>query len=163
MENRLTELLGLVREEISLYRDLIEHARQKTALLVQGSVEAILESNKVEEIFNVKLRFLEAELARICSDLCKGFKIPREEFTLLKLAEDLQSPVAAEIKSQTKLFKILVEQLRAINRRNMKLVDSSHRFSRGLLDFLSNSTSSYQGTGMFRPLPATQTAFSRQA
>ena len=163
MERRIAELLGLVREEISLYRDLIEHARRKTALLVRGSVGAILESNKVEETYNVKLRFLEAELLRLCSDLGAAFKIPSEEFTLLKLAEGLEAPVAAEIKSQTTLFKNLVDQLKAVNRRNMRLVDSSVCFSRGLLDLLSNTTSSYQGTGTFRPIPATQTAFSRQA
>ena len=62
MESRVSELLGLIREEISLYRDLIEHARRKTSLLVQGSVQAILESNKIEETFNLKLRMLEGEV-----------------------------------------------------------------------------------------------------
>jgi hypothetical protein len=163
MENRLPELLTLVQEETSLYRDLVEHARQKTALLVQGSVEAILESNKIDETFNIKLRFLEAELVRLCSELSQVFKIPGDEFTLLKLADGLEPNVAAEIKSQTAVFKNLVEQLKSVNRRNMKLIESSVRYSRGLLDFLSNSTSSYQGTGLFRPMPAIHTAISRQA
>ena len=130
MESRVSELLGLIREEISLYRDLIEHARRKTALLVQGSVQAILESNKVEETFNIKLRMLEDEVRRLCLELCQAFRLPREEFTLLKLAEGFEKPVAEEIKSQTSLFRNLIEQLKSVNQRNMKLIESSVRYSR---------------------------------
>ena len=82
MEKHLSALLGIIREEIELYRGLIEHARRKTALLIQGSAEELLESNKVEETFNIKLRILESEMARLCRELAQVFNIPRAEFTL---------------------------------------------------------------------------------
>jgi hypothetical protein len=88
MDDRVSDLLGIVREEINLYRELIEHARRKTALLIQGRVEAILESNKIEEAFNLKLHTLEMEMGRLCHDLSKSFRIPREEFTLIRLADN---------------------------------------------------------------------------
>ncbi len=163
MENHVSELLGLIREETSLYRDLIEHARRKTALLVQGSVNALLESNKAEEIFNTKLRGLEDEMRRLCLEFCQALSLPREEFTLLKLAEGLEQPVAQEIRSLTVLFRNLVDQLKSVNQRNMRLVESSIRYSRGMLDFLANATSSYQMTGLFRPLSAVQTTISHRA
>ncbi len=162
MENLLSALLGIVRDEIALYRDLIEHARQKTALLVRGRTEELLESNKVEETFNIKLRILESEMIRLCSELAQGLNIPRAEFTLLKLAEGAEQAVAAEIRSQTSLFKNLLEQLKAVNQRNMKLVESSMRYSRGLMDLISNATGSYQGTGLFVPLPAVRTTISHR-
>jgi len=77
MESRISDLLRIVREEIAIYRDLIEHARHKTALLVQGRVDALLESNKTEETFNIKLRILETEMSRLCVDLCGALKISR--------------------------------------------------------------------------------------
>jgi hypothetical protein len=163
MEQPLSDLLGIVSEEIALYRELIEHARRKTALLVQGRLEPLLECNKVEETFNIQLRILENEMARLCRELCQAFKIPREEFTLLKLADGVEQSVAAEIKSQTSLFKNLIEQLKAVNQRNMKLVESSLKYSRGLLDFLAGATSSYQGSGLLKPIPAIQTTLSRRA
>ncbi len=163
MENSISELLRIIREEIQLYRDLIEHARRKTALLVQGSVQAILESNKIEETFNIKLRMLEDQMTHLCIELCRTLKVPREEFTLLKLAEGLEKPVANEIKSETGLFRNLVEQLKSVNARNMKLIESSVLYSRGLLDLLANATSSYQATGLFRPFPATQRTISHRA
>jgi hypothetical protein len=163
MEKIVSDLLSIVREEIGVYRDLIEHARRKTALLVHGRMEAILESNKTEETFNIKLRILENEMMRICLELSRACKIPREEFTLLKLADGVEQSVAAEIRSQTNLFKNLVDQLKSVNQRNMKLVECSIHYSKGLLDFIANATSPYQGTGLFKPFSAIHSTISHQA
>jgi hypothetical protein len=163
MDSHISELLRIIREEISLYRDLVEHARRKTALLVKGSVAALLESNRVEETFNIQLRMLEDQMRHLCLELCEAIKVPREEFTLLKLAEGVEQPVAQEIKSQTGLFRNLVDQLKAVNRRNARLIESSVCYSRGLMDYLANATGSYQGTGLLRPISAVQKTISRRA
>jgi hypothetical protein len=163
MEKLLADVLRILREEIDLYRDLAEHARQKTALLVSGHMDAILESNKTDETYSLKLRILEDELSRLCGELCQAFKIPCEEFTLLKLAEGVSQSVAAEIRAQTSLFKNLIAELKSINHRNTMLIESSVRYSRGLLDFLCSSTGSYQQDGMFRPMAVLQTSVSRRA
>ena len=163
MNRRIADLLRIVREETGIYRDLIEHARRKTSLLIQGRTEALLESNKIDETFSVKLRIMENEMNRLCSELCQEFTIPREEFTLLRLAEGVEPEVAEEIKAQAGLFKNLLEQLKKVTQHNMKLVESSLSYSRGLLDFVSNARGSYQGTGRFRPLSAIQPTISRQA
>jgi hypothetical protein len=163
MDERISDLLGIIREEINLYRDLIEHVRRKTPLLVQGQVEAILESNKIEETFNIKLRILENEMARLCRGLCQAFKIPHEEFTLVRLADGLEQSLATEIKSQTTLFRNLVKQLKSVSQRNMRLIERSIHYSRGLLDLLSNATSSYQETGLFKPISSILPTFSQRA
>lgn len=163
MDISLTHFLRILRDEIDLYRDLVEHARRKTALLVAGRLEPILESNKIDETFNIKLRLLENELERLTQDLCRQRCLPREEFTLVKLAEGVEQSASVEIRSQANLFRNLCEQLRGVNRRNSKLIESSLRFSRGLADYISNATGSYQGTGLFKPLSAIQPTISRQA
>jgi hypothetical protein len=163
MEEQVAELMNVVREEIALYRDLIEHARKKTALLVRGPLEAILESNKVDETFNIKLRMLEQEVARLCQQLCSSLQITREEFTLLKLAEGMEQSVAKEIRSQSMLFRNLVEQLKGINQRNRKLVEGSLHYSRGMLNFFANATSSYQSNGLFKPYSAGHNTLSSKA
>ncbi len=102
-------------------------------------------------------------MARLCRELCNLCGMPCEEFTLLKLAEGLEQPLAEEIKRQTGLFRNLIDQLKAVNQRNMRLIESSVRYSRGLLDFLAGATCSYQSTGVFRPFPAVQTTISDRA
>ena len=163
MDEQIAALLRVVGEEIALYRDLIEHARRKTAILVRGSLELILESNKTDETFNAKLRLLEDEMARHCQQLCQILHIAREEFTLLRLAEGVEQSVAAEIRSQSMIFKNLVEQLKGINQRNRKLVENSLHYSRGLLDFIANATSSYQSNGLFTPYAAAHNTISDKA
>ena len=163
MDERISDLLEIVQEEISLYRDLIEHARKKTALLAQGRTEAVLESNKVEETFNIKLRFLENEMKRLCSDLCQKFGIEPEEFTLIKLAENLDPSAALEIRAQTTLFRKIVMQLKSVTQQNLQLIEKSLRYSQGLLGLISNVTSPYQRTGLFRSIPSIQPTFSQRA
>jgi hypothetical protein len=163
MSDQISELLGIVRAEICLYRDLIEHARLKTALLVQGRVEAILDSNKREETFNAELRTLESEMMRLCRDLGQAFKIPREEVTLMKLAENFEQSVTLEIKSQAALFRNIVEQLKSVNQRNIRLIERSVHYSGGLWALIANATGSYQPTGLFEPISNTQPSFSQRA
>jgi hypothetical protein len=163
MSDSISDILRIVREEINLYRDLVEHTRRKTALLAKGCVEAIHESNKIEETFNAKLRILENEMARLCTDLSQAFRIPREEFTLMKLADSLELSIAQEIRSQAALFKNLVDQLKSVVQRNMRLIERSICYSRGLLDLLSNATGSYQPTGLFKSVPSVRPTFSQRA
>jgi hypothetical protein len=163
LDDNISDLLRIVREEVNLYRDLMEHARQKTALLVQGRAEAILESNRIEEMFIARLRELEMEMIRLCTDLNKTFRIPREEFTLMKLADSLDKSLALEIKSQNTLFGNIVRQLKAINQRNRKLIEKSLRYSEGLMALFSNATSSYQPTGLFESIPQIQPTYSQRA
>ncbi len=163
MNDRISDLLGIVREEIHLYRDLMEHAQRKTALLVQGRMDAILESNRIEEMHSDKLRTLEAEMARICCDLGCSLGIPREEVTLMKLADRLEQSLALEIKSQKALLGNIVRQLMTVNQRNRTLIEKSLRYSEGLLALFSNATSSYQPTGLFESIPQIQPTFSQRA
>lgn len=163
MENRIGELLRIVQEEIGLYRDLIEHSRRKTALLIQGRPEPLEESNRVDDSFNQKLRMLESEMDRLTSDLSAAFGIPMEEFTLLKLADLVEASAAVEIRSLVRLFKNLISQLKTVNQRNIRLIESSVRYSRGLLDLIANATTSYQDSGLFRPLPSFTATISHRA
>ncbi len=163
MDEQFSALMRTVQEEIALYRELIAHARKKTALLVRGPLEAILESNKADDTFNVRLRLLENELARLCQQIGQALHLRREEFTLLRLAEAAEQSVAAEIQSQSVLFRHLVEELKRVNQRNRKLVESSLRYSRGLLNLISNATSSYQSDGLFRPYGAAHSTISSKA
>ena len=162
MDAVISDLLRIVSEEIKIYRNLIEHARRKTALLIQGRADAILESNKLEEAFNVKLRGLENEMVSLCRDLSRIFRIPYEQFTLLKLADNLEQPLAQQIRSQTALFGNIVRQLKSISRRNMRLIEKSIQYSRGLLDLVSNARGSYRPTGLFKP-PSMHPTFSQRA
>jgi len=163
MSDQISELLGIVRDEIRLCSDLMEQARLKTALLKQGRVEAILDANKTEEAFHGKFRALESEMMRLSRDLSHAFRIPRAEFTLMKLAQSLEPSLSLELQSQTALLRNVVKQLKAANRRNMRLMEQSMRFSDGMLALISNARGSYKPTGLFEPIRRIQPKFSQSA
>lgn len=163
MKDQASDLLDIIREEINLYRDLVEHTRRKTALLVRGSVDSIMESNKVEEAFNSRLRALESEMTRLCRELGQAFRIPWEEITLMKLAENFEHSLATEIRAQTALFRNIVRQLKSVTERNMKLVEKSMHYSCGLLALFSNASGSYRQNGLFEQIPPVPPTFSQRA
>jgi hypothetical protein len=76
MDIRISDLLEIVQEEVRLYRELIEHTQRKSSILVQGCVETILESNRVDEMYHAKIRALENKRVRLCQDLSRSLRIP---------------------------------------------------------------------------------------
>ncbi|MBP1625066.1 MAG: hypothetical protein H6Q07_3088 [Acidobacteria bacterium] len=162
MSDPISDLLGIIRQEIGIYRELAEHARSKTALLVQGTVEAILESNKAEEAFASKLSALEAEMKRLCQELTQSLRIPREEFTLTRLADNLEQSLAGELRSQIILLRNAVKYLKAVSRRNMKIIEKSIHYSRNILALLCNASGSYRQNGLLEQLPPIQPVFSQR-
>jgi hypothetical protein len=163
MEDRVSDLLGIVRDEIQLYCDLVEHAREKTSLLVQGRADAILESNKIDEMFCFQLQAMEMKRLKLCDDFIIAFGIPREEFTLVILAERLEPPHASEIRTQIKLLKNVIKKLKQISMRNRKLTEQALNFSKGMMSVIANASGAYQPSGVFEKMPAIQPTFSQRA
>jgi hypothetical protein len=163
MEDQISDLLGIVRDEIQLYCDLVEHARKKTSLLVQGRADAILESNKIDETFCFQLRGMEMKRARLCDDLIKAFGIPREEFTIAKLAEHLAPPHASEIRTKIKLLQNEVKKLKLVGMLNRKLTEQALNYSKGMMALIANASGAYQPSGVFEKIPAIQPTFSQRA
>jgi hypothetical protein len=163
MEDRISDLLGIVRDEIQLYCDLVEHAREKTSLLVQGRADAILESNKIDETFCFQLQAMEMKRVSLCDDLIIAFGIPREEFTLTKLAERLEHPHALEIRTQIKLFQNVVKKLKQVGMRNRKLTEQALNYSKGMMAAIANASGAYQPSGVFEKIPVIQPTFSQRA
>jgi hypothetical protein len=163
MDDRISDLLGIVRDEIQLYCDLVEHAREKTSLLVEGRVDAILESNKIDETLALRLRAMEMKRLRLCDDLMVAFGIPREEFTLSKLAERLEHSHALEIRTQVKHFKNVAKQLKHAGTRNRKLIEQALNYSKGMIAVIANASGAYQPSGVFEKIPAMQPTFSQRA
>jgi hypothetical protein len=163
MADQVSDLLRIVREEIILFRDLVEHARQKTVLLIRGSVDAILESNRVEDALCSRLGSLEMEKSHLCRQVAEAFQLSREGFTLMKLHDKVEPSIVPEIKLQADLLRNLARQLRSVTQRNRKLIDRSLHYSRGLLAVISNASGAYRPNGLFEEIPLMPPSYSQQA
>jgi hypothetical protein len=163
MNDQASDLLGIIREEICLCRDLVEHSQHKATLIALGSVEDILESNRIEESHSSRLLALEEDMKRLCCDLGRTCRIPSEEVTIMKLADYFERSLALEIKGQSDICRNLMQQLSSVSRRNKRLIEKSMRLSNGLLAIISNATGAYHQSGSFEQIPSLAPTFSRQA
>lgn len=161
--DRVTDLLSVIREETTISRDLVDRARRKSALLTDGGVDAILESNKVEEALCSRLRTLESERRRLSDDLRQAFRIPSEGFTLTKLADRCERSLALEFLSQASLFRSMMKELKSVAQRNVRLIEKSIHYSRGLLALFSHIAGAYQPNGLIEPVSSVQPTFSERA
>ncbi len=80
----------------------------------------------------------------------------------MKLANHLDPSLALEIRSQTTLFRNIVQQLKSVNRRNRKLIEKSIQYSRDLLALISNASGSYRRNGLFEQVPSVQPTYSQR-
>ena len=161
MKEQISELLGIIRDEIRFYHDLLECEQQKTTLLSGGSLEELMECNKTEEGSVIRLRDLEAKRLRLCEKLSEELGIPRDEFTLARLAESLDSP--NELNESAALLRNIVQCAQATGARNSGLIEKPLRYAEGMLTIFSNAAGPYQPDGTFNAEASVHPTFSQDA
>ena len=161
MKEQIPELLGILRDEIRSYHDLLECEQRKTALLSSGNVEELMECNKIEEESVIRLQDLEAKRLSVCEKFCEELQIPREEFTLTRLAELTDSP--REMNDAALLLRGAAQQIQVVGARNRNLIEKPLRYAEGMLMILSNAAGPYQPNGTFSTEASVYPTFSQNA
>lgn len=161
MNEQIPELLGILRDEIRHYHDLLECEQRKTALLAGGHVEELMECNKTEEENVTRLQELEVKRLCLCEKLCEELQIPRDEFTLTRLAESLDSP--HEIDESAALLRNVVRHIQVVGARNRDLIEKPLRYAEGMLTIFSNAAGPYQPNGTFNAEASVHPTFSKNA
>lgn len=163
MADLVQKVLEIIREEIVVCSDLMKQVRSKTSLLVTGSVDSILEMTQIEEAFNFRLRELNEEMDTLRVELSSLYGMPPQEFTLTELARRIDTRSAHELQAQMMLLRKSAQELKSVNRHNLKLIERSAHCCRGLMALIPTVSSSYQQSGLFEPIGSVQPTFSRQA
>ena len=161
MSEKIPELLGILRDEIRFYHGLLECEQRKTALLAGGYIEELMECNKIEEESVVHLRDLEEKRMSICDTLCEELQIPREEFTLARLAEFLDNP--HELDESAVLLRGAIKSVQVVGARNRDLMEKPLRYVEGMLTVFSNAAGPYQPNGTFKTEASVHPTFSQNA
>ena len=161
MKEQIPELLGIMRDEIRSYHDLLECEQRKTVLLAGGHVEGIGECNKIEEESVIRLQELEAKRLGICEKLCEELQIPREEFSLARLAEFVEN--SGELDESAALLRSLAQNVQVVGARNHELIEKPLRYTEGMLAILSSAAGPYQPNGTFSTEASVFPTFSQNA
>ena len=161
MSEKIPELLGIMRDEIRCYHDLLECEQRKTALLAGGHVEELMTCNKIEEESVVRLQELETKRLHICEKLCEELQIPREEFTLARLADHFESP--HELDESAVLLRNVIQSVQVVGAHNRDLIEKPLRYAEGMLTIFSNAAGPYQPNGTFKTEASVHPTFSQNA
>jgi len=161
MNKHIPELLGIMRDEIRCYHDLLECEQRKTTLLAGGHVEELMECNKIEEECIINLQELEAKRLRICEKLCEELKIPREEFTLARLADNFDDQ--GELDESAALLRNAAQSIQVVGARNRDILEKPLRYVEGMLTIFSNAAGPYQPNGTFKAEASVHPTFSQNA
>ena len=161
MAKQIPELLGILRDEIRFYQDLLECEQRKTALLAGGCVEELMECNKIEEESVIRLQELEGKRLSISEELCEELQIPREEFTLARLADFFDSP--REVDESVLLLRSVARQIQVVGAKNRNLIEKPLRYVEGMLMIFSNAAGPYQPNGTFMAEASVHPTFSQNA
>jgi len=161
MKEQVHELLEIIRDEIRSYNGLLECEELKTTLLTGGRLEELVECNKTEEGCIVRLQGLEAKRLSLSEKLCVQLGIPREEFTLARIAESLDD--SHEFDESAALLRDIVERVQVVLDRNYGLIEKPLRYAEGLLSIFSNAAGPYQPDGTFNAEASVLPTFSQDA
>jgi len=161
MKEQISELLGILHDEIRCYHELLECEQRKTALLAGGRVEELIECNKTEEESVIHLQKLETKRLCLCEGLCEELQIPREEFTLTRLAEFLDN--SNELDESAAVLRNLARNVQVVGARNRDTLEKPLRYVEGMLTIFSNMSGPYQPDGTFNAEASVYPTFSQNA
>jgi len=119
-------LIGNMKNQKEIYRELLALSEKKTDVLVKGDVKALEEITEVEQEMILKLGRIESERMEIVESLCGG------ETTAEKLKDILPADKKKEFESIVEELKGILLKLQRSNEVNEKLI-------RGALEYINFS------------------------
>jgi len=147
----LQSFLEILREEIQVYRSLVDLLQEEQKGLIRADVEALEEMAKKKETVYLKVKLLEESRLMFSRKYCETFHI-REELTLSRIIRDSEGYHTSELKDCQTNLKELFTVVSDLVRMNERLVGSSLRFLRGSNAILSGLTGEgllYKQNGQF--------------
>jgi flagellar biosynthesis/type III secretory pathway chaperone len=136
----LTNLSDLLGKELDLYRSLLSLLQKERRIVVDCSIEDLVQINKKKENIVLKIRILEQSREVILEKLAETIGIPPEGLTLAALEEHLKKPFASRLRSLRSNLRAILQSIREANDENRVFLQHSVDFVRGSLDLIQHLT-----------------------
>ncbi|MDR1726314.1 MAG: flagellar protein FlgN [Acidobacteriota bacterium] len=168
MDERISELLGMVRDEVEACEGILAQERRKTLALARRRAEELLECAKSGEERLARLHGLESGRSRLCGELGRELRIPEGELTLARLAESLavrgaDAETVRELRATAAALGDAVRRMGLASARNRRLMERMRQHADGMLAVLAGASGAYQPNGMFEAAVAVPPTFSQNA
>jgi len=137
MQQFAASLLSLMINFVTVYRQLADLAKEKTAVLVQGDVRRLETLLAKETELLLAAGKLEKQRIALLQEWRKDAGWTEENVTTQFVLDQLTDAAKEDIEKQTQELKRLIEELRAANVTNGELIERALHFVNYSLELMS--------------------------
>lgn len=151
MELLLTDLSDLLGKELDAYRSLLSLLQKERRIVVECSVEELIQANKEKENLVLKIRILDQSREAILEGLADTMGLSRDGLTLSALEQRLKGPLATQLRTLRSELSAILKSIRDVNEENRVFLQHSVDFVKGslaLIRYLTVSSPKYMASGV---------------
>jgi len=135
----LERMESLLNRQMELYQSLVEMSDRKQQVLVKGDLKELESIIKAEQALLWQAGKLEESRLALQGEMASAAGLKPEELNLSKLAELAGEPFASRYRALQGCMVGLMDQLGAINKLNMELIEQSLSYINFSLELLSGA------------------------
>ena len=138
----MDHLIKLLKAQLDFYNELLEIAQQKKAFIVKNDIESMKSITGRENSLIGKLQKTELELRELVLKLAKSPSASANELTLAELINNInESDEKRQLNSLRKSLRASMDEVKALNEQNQKLINQSLEYMDFILNLFRNSVS----------------------
>ena len=142
MDKHTQNVISILKKENEYYCDLIELAKKKREVIINGKVDELDKIVKLEQNMIFNIGQLEQAREQEVTKLCSAYNISTGSVTLTEMIEKLQPEVKETVRVVQRKMTATLEELRTLNNINGELIQQSLEY----IDFSVNLISSADST-----------------
>ncbi len=130
MAGLVYDFIDVIEKEIEYYDMLIDHAKDKTQIIINNEVEKLQEVTSSEQLITSKLLKAEKQREVLLEDICLVLNIPSKNCTIDQLVEKIKNSMEESEKLINIKNKVTdkISELKKLNDKNRILIDQSIEF-----------------------------------
>jgi hypothetical protein len=141
MGDLMQELAGILEVEIDQYCDLLQLLRDQRERIIAADIRSVEEIVKKQETTVLKIKTLEEARKSLVSNLAQYFDSSSEDFTLLELADMVDSPYSEWFMTYQKEIVSLIRKLENLRESNAYLIQQGLHYVNGVLRIFASARS----------------------
>lgn len=137
-EELIASLLDVLREEIVLYRSLVDLLTDEQTTLMAADIEALEEIEKKKETIGLRIRLLEESRQGLSDDLQRIVPLPGGEVTLTAIVAVSKGAARNQLRECQSELRGLFTTMSSLVQLNERLVGRSLAFLRGAVSIMGS-------------------------
>lgn len=151
MNDYIKDLIQILKEEISVYHQVLEVLRQEKTSLVHLVIDEIYSTANEKELLAVRIKSLEEARKVVLEKISVQIGINKEVLTISFLATLFDEPESSQLLSFKNVLLGLINEVTALNAENNIYLENSIRLVQETTDFLRHYLAGKANNGYKNP------------